>query len=158
MIKLKNVLIAVILLLIVILIVSNRDRVDNWRSAKEPIKSAVLGDTVEAQTVDKVQVYYFHRTQRCNTCKAIGRYTGEVINETFIEEQKRGRIEFREINVELPENKELAKKFKASGPSLFMNIIKNGQDNIIADANIWRLVGDEESFKKYLAEKIKSLL
>ncbi len=110
------------------------------------------------QVADKLQIYYFHRTQRCSTCLSIGRYTGELVKQKFAAELESGQIEFREVNVELPENRDLANKFQASGPSLYINAIKNNQDNINQDMTIWRLIGNEDQFKNYLENKINTLL
>ncbi len=107
---------------------------------------------------DKLQVYYFHRTQRCSSCLTIGKYIKETIENNFADEIKNGTVDFQEINVELPENRELAAKFKASGSSLFINAIRNNQDNISQDTNVWRLAGNENQFKIYLEDKLNSLL
>jgi len=107
---------------------------------------------------DKLEIYLFHGTQRCPTCIAIGKLTGETINERFSNDVKSGLVEFREINIDLPENKALAEKFQASGSVLFFNSIKNGADNIQDDANVWGLTGNPEEFKSYIAKKVNTLL
>ena len=107
---------------------------------------------------DKVQVFLFHATQRCTTCIAIGRLAGATVNEYFQNELQSGKIEFREINIDLPENKELAQKFQASGSALFINVIYDGQDHISEDATVWRLATNETQFKSYLKDKIDNLL
>jgi len=109
-------------------------------------------------TADKLQVYYFHRTQRCYSCLTIGKYIKETIEDNFADEIQNGTIDFQEINVELPENREVAEKFKASGSSLFINAIRNNQDDIRQDTNVWRLAGNENQFKIYLEDKLNSLL
>ena len=75
---------------------------------------------VEAKTI---QVYDFHTTNRCITCKAIEANTKYTLNTFFAEELKDGTITFHVVNIDEDENYELAKKFKASGTSLFINII-----------------------------------
>jgi thiol-disulfide isomerase/thioredoxin len=107
---------------------------------------------------DKVQVFLFHATRRCSTCIAIGRLAGETVNERFQNELKSGQIEFREVNIDLPENKELAQKFQASGSALYLNAIKDGVDNIGQDTKVWSLVGNTEKFKDYLEGRIINLL
>jgi len=107
---------------------------------------------------DKVEVFLFHATQRCITCITIGKLAGETVNEYFQPELRGGQIEFREINTDLPENKDLAKKFQASGSSLFINAIVNGKDNITEDTKVWRLVSDKAQFKNYLKDEIDNLL
>ena len=110
------------------------------------------------QVVDKLEVYYFHRTQRCYSCNTLSQYARETIEQRFSEEIKNGKINFREINVDLSENKDVAKKFQASGSSLFINAIRNGKDDISQDSNVWRLLRNEAQFKSYLENKINSLL
>lgn len=108
------------------------------------------------QSADKVQVYLFHSTQRCPTCIDIGRLAGETVNEFFQPELKSGKIEFREINIDLSENKDLAKKFQASGSALYINSIVGGKDNIAQDTAVWRLTNDDAKFKSYLKDKLNN--
>ncbi len=112
-----------------------------------------------AETIaNKLEVYYFHRTARCYSCKTIGQYVKETIEEKYSEQTSNGTIDFKEINVDLAENKEVAKKFRASGSSLFINRIINNKDNIEQDTNVWRLLNNETQFKNYLENKINSYL
>ncbi|MDP3043772.1 MAG: nitrophenyl compound nitroreductase subunit ArsF family protein [bacterium] len=111
----------------------------------------------EKQKTDKVEVFVFHATQRCISCITIGKYAGETVNEYFQPELRDGKIEFREINVDLPENKELSHKFQAGGSSLYINAVINGQDNIAEDVAVWRLVNNEVQFKNYLKNKLDNL-
>jgi len=122
---------------------------------------AKIGDNVirtEVAKADKVQIFTFHATQRCTTCIAIGKLSGETIEEYYQEELKSGKIEVREINIDLPENKELAEKFQASGSSLKINAIYDGQDHISEDTAVWRLTSNPDQFKSYLKNKIDNLL
>lgn len=123
--------------------------------SKQEINNSVNNAKVSA---DKLEVYYFHRTARCKTCMAIGEYTAKTMMESFSEEVSNGKIDYREINIDLPENKEVAQKYQASGSSLFINQIKDGQDKIEQDTKVWSLTGDEFKFKAYLSEKINSYL
>lgn len=126
-------------------------------------KSATTGGntsnmSVAAVPAEKVEVFLFHRTQRCATCIAIGKLSGQTVEERFGPEVSSGKVVFREVNIDEPENKALAEKFKTSGSSLFINAIRNGSDNIQEDAQVWRLTSDSEVFKNYLADKINALL
>ncbi len=107
---------------------------------------------------DKLEVYYFHRTARCYSCKTIGQYVKETIEQKYNEQTSNGLIDFREINVDLAENKEIAKKFQASGSSLFINRIIDNEDNIEQDIDVWKLVNNEAQFKNYLENKLNSYL
>lgn len=108
----------------------------------------------EAQAAEKIQVFLFHSTQRCPTCIAIGRLSGETVQESFQSELQAGKIEFREINIDLPENKELAGKFQATGSALYINAIADGRNSIVQDTEVWRLTQDESKFKSYLRGEI----
>ena len=107
---------------------------------------------------DKVEVFVFHSTNRCTSCETIGMWTGETVNEYYQDKIQTGKIEFREINIDLSENKALARKFKASGSSLFINSITDNKDHIEEDVRVWRLLGDKEEFKNYLKAKLDDLL
>jgi len=112
----------------------------------------------ELAIAEKVEVFMFHSTQRCPTCIKIGQLTKATIEERFSEQLKSGKINFREINIDLPENKILAEKFQAGGSALFINAITNGKDNIKEDINVWRLVSNEQRFITYFEDKIKKLI
>ncbi len=121
-------------------------------------QSELAGASTDKIQADKVQVFLFHATQRCTTCIAIGKLAGATVNEYFQNELQSGKIEFREINIDLPENKELAQKFRASGSALLINAIYGGQDHISEDVTVWRLTTNETQFKSYLKDKISNLL
>ncbi|NCD00518.1 hypothetical protein EOL94_00235 [bacterium] len=107
---------------------------------------------------EKIEVINFHATQRCVSCSTLGNFTEATIYEFFQPELRDGLIEFKSINVDLPENKEMAKKYQAVGSSLFINSIYDGQDHIEEDVRVWRLLGSEQQFKSYLKNKIDGLL
>lgn len=130
----------------------------NSKTNKVAAQDNKLVDVQINETADKLEIYYFHRTQRCSTCLAIGRYTKEIIQEKFSDQVSKGIIDFREINIDLVENAEIVSKYRATGQSLYINAIKDDQDNINQDIKIWRLVRSESQFKDYLASRIASLL
>lgn len=116
------------------------------------------GEKPVIRQADKIQVFLFHTTHRCYSCITIGQFAKKTVEQKFPDELKSGRIEFREINIDLSENKELADKFRASGSSLFLNPIVEGTDNIEEDTRVWRLVSDEQAFISYLSDKLKAWL
>lgn len=122
-------------------------------------KSAVPASTEnEKPKVEKIEVINFHATQRCVSCTTLGKYSEQTIYEYFQSELRDGIIEFKAINVDLPENREIAKKYQAVGSSLFINVIYDGQDHIEEDVKVWRILNDEQQFKSYLKNKINELL
>ncbi len=80
--------------------------------------------TTKKATIDKVQVYYFHGTRRCATCKAVGQVSEELIEGKYGDNEK---VEFVEIDYDVPGNEELVDKFKVTSSGLY---VYNGDDNI----------------------------
>jgi hypothetical protein len=116
------------------------------------------GDFSKFQVAEKIEVVHFHATQQCWSCITVGEYALKTIKEKFPDEYKKGIIVFRDINGELPENRELVMKYRAGGSSLYINAISSGLDNIEEDTAVWRLVTNEQQFLNYFESKLKRLL
>lgn len=108
--------------------------------------------------VDRIVVVHFHATQQCWSCEELGRLTKLALEKRFPEDFGNGKIEFLEINVDLEENSEIVSKYRARGSSLFINYIYNGEDHIEEDVQVWRLLGSEVQFRKYLGDKLEAYL
>jgi disulfide oxidoreductase YuzD len=133
-------------------------------------EESVLADqsqpTVSTQTIvtslpsgsEKVEVIVFHATQRCISCINIGKYAKATIEEKFPEELKSGKITFKEVNIDLPENYKMAQDYKVSGSALFINAIKDEKDNHEEDTTVWRLVTNETQMKSYFEAKLRRIL
>jgi hypothetical protein len=121
----------------------------------EDIKSP---STEKLSKLDKIEVFLFHATRRCVSCINVGKYAKQTIDNNFGEEIESGKIIFKEINVDLPENYELTQKFQASGSSLFINVAREGKDNIEQDLKVWMLIGDEKEFEAYFKNKIENII
>jgi len=109
-------------------------------------------------SAEKIEVVHFHGTHQCWSCTTVGEYALKTIKEKFPEEYKNGTIIFKDVNGELPENKNMVMKYQARGSSLFVNAIKDGKDNIEEDITVWRLVGNENQFISYFQNKLNKLL
>lgn len=112
----------------------------------------------EKQAAEKIEVVHFHGTHQCWSCITVGEYALKTIKEKFPEEYANGTIVFKDINGELPENRDMVKKYQARGSSLFVNAITNGKDNIEEDVTVWRLVINEGQFIDYFQNKLNKLL
>lgn len=154
----KNVIGSILILgiLLVVAVVSLNSLKRN-AIAENQSRSQKQTSSKQKQAAEKIEVFVFHATQRCISCITIGKYAKETVDEYFQPELRDGKIDFREINIDLPENKDLARKFQASGSSLFINAIIDGKDNITEDTTVWRLVSNEDQFKNYLKNKLNNL-
>ena len=107
---------------------------------------------------DKIEVVHFHGTQQCVSCITVGKFAIKTIQDKFPAEYASGKIVFKEINGELPENEAIVTKYQARGSSLFINAIRGEKDNIAEDTTVWRLVNSEEQYLSYFEGKLKTLL
>ena len=107
---------------------------------------------------DRIDVVNFFGTQRCVSCLAVGRLTKGTLEKKFSAELASGKIVFKEINGELPENEEIVIQYQARGSSLFTNAVQDGKDEIIEDVKVWSLVNNEDQFITYLENKLNTLL
>ncbi len=134
---------------------------DNLISANKDISPVTSNDnltTEEEIIAEKIEVVHFHATQQCWSCITVGEYALKTIKEKFPQEYKSGKIVFRDINGELPANRDIVVKYQAGGSSLFVNAIKLGKDHIKEDIDVWRLVTDESQFINYFQNKLNKLL
>ncbi len=78
----------------------------------------------QKSTIEKVQVYYFHGTRRCVTCKAVGQVSRELVENKYGDNDK---VEFIEIDYDVPGNEELVEKFEVTSSGLY---VYNGDNDI----------------------------
>jgi len=109
-------------------------------------------------SAEKVEIVYFHATRRCPSCVAMGSYSEKTVKERFADEFASGKIVFRQVNVELPKNKEIVTRYQARGSSLFINAIAGGQDSIEEYTDAWRFVSDEKAFVNNFSQEINDAL
>jgi len=113
----------------------------------------------KAQNISKIEVIDFHSTHRCVTCQAIEESTKYTLDNYFADELKSGKITFQVINVDKKENYALAEKFEASGTSLFLNVIRNGEEKQINLTDFAFMNGrNKEVFSKELKAKLDAEL
>lgn len=105
-------------------------------------------DVEQNITTAKVEVYYFHNTRRCATCKAVESVTKETLEEFYPEEIKKGLITFQSINIEDDENEQLAKKFEIAGQTLLFTKGAEKKD----------LTNDAFMFARSSPEKLKKVI
>lgn len=147
---------SVILILAIIIAVAANSPKSN--AVTSSIKTGDATGQLSTMSADKIEVVHFHATQQCWSCITVGEYALKTIKEKFPEEYKNGKIVYKDVNGELPENKDMVIKYQASGSSLFVNAIRDGKDNIEEDITVWRLVSNENQFISYFQNKLNNLL
>jgi len=107
---------------------------------------------------DRVDVVYFHRTQRCYSCTYMedaARYTLETY---FADELASGKVTFQVFNVEDEQNADVVEKYQSSYLSLYINTVRDGTDHIELVTDLYTLIGNDEAFAETLKSKIQKSL
>lgn len=154
----KNIIITVIAVSLVGVLFFVVKNDDTYTEAQSGTSQQSTVEQTEKIPAEKIEVVHFHGTQQCWSCITVGEYALKTIKEEFPDEYENGTIVFKEINGELPENRDMVTKYQASGSSLFVNAITDGKDNIEEDVTVWRLVASESRFKGYFENKLRTLL
>lgn len=99
----------------------------------------------------KVEVYYFHFTSRCVTCKTV-----EAETQKDLEALYAGKVNLQSVNLEEPSGKELAKKLNVSGQTLL--IVKGDTRINITNEGFMYARNNPEKFKSIIKDKVDPLL
>lgn len=131
--------------------------------AAQPVaQSAPVSSTPErpvALQTGKIIAYYFHVTVRCTTCRAIESYSKEVIHSRFEKELASGRMEWRTVNVQLPENRHYVQDYQLFTKSLVLVRMQGGQQREFKVLNdTWELVGDKAAMQGYVEKEVRDYL
>lgn len=108
----------------------------------------------EDTPADRVVVMYFHRTQRCPTCKKMGSYSEEA-TKSFTEPIENKTLSFHYVNFQDTKNEALTKGFKITGPTLIVAKVKDNK--FVSYENLkemWKKVKDKDEFIGYVQENI----
>ncbi len=116
-------------------------------------------ETAAAAPADRVVAIYFHRTQRCPTCKKMGSYSEEAVKKGFAKEAKAGKVEFHHIDFQDPKNAAFAKAYRVSGPALIVaKVVKNKVKEFKDLKDIWANVREKPKFLKYVQDNVKAYM
>jgi hypothetical protein len=112
-----------------------------------------------AEDDSKIIAYYFHVNVRCTTCRMIEAYSKEVIHQRFAKEIASGRVEWRLVNVQTPENRHFVQDYQLFTKSLVLVLHKGGQQKEYKVLNdTWELVGDKTAMQAYVEKEVRNYL
>jgi hypothetical protein len=114
--------------------------------------------TIGAGPVQKVEVYHFHRTQQCYSCRTLGAYAEETVNTYFVPELRSGKIVFAHVNVDLPENRAIVEQYRPTGSSLWIGVYDKEGFHQEQNINVWYKLGNKDEYMAYLKEVIEKRL
>ncbi len=119
-----------------------------------------IPDASEKKAINrKVVAYYFHGNMRCMTCRTIEAYTKEAIQAGFPEALKDGRLEFRVVNVDEPDNEHFVQDYQIVTRSVVIAEFEGGKQNRWKNlGQVWELVRNKQAFLKYIQDQTGSYL
>lgn len=127
------------------------------RSEKARTDSPARAQPPTSET--KVIAYYFHVSARCVTCRNIESYAREVVERKFAGDIAQGRVEFRSINVQRPENHHFVKDYQLFTKSLVLVRLDHGRQaeyKVLHDT--WELAGSKQAMQDYVEREVRDYL
>lgn len=107
----------------------------------------------------QVTAIYFHRTNRCPTCRKISAYIEEAVQTGFAQEVKDGQVSVSMIDFQDDKNQKYTEAYKITGPTLVLADLHDGQVTAWKPAPmVWKLVRDKEAFFRYVGDEIRGYL
>ena len=125
----------------------------------QPAPQARAADTPAAGPSHQVIACYFHRTNRCPTCKKISAYIEESVQTGFEAEVKDGTVKMVLVDFQNAKNQKLTEAYKVTGPTLVLLDLHDGKVTAWKAApKVWSLVSKKNEFLKYVRQEVKGYL
>ena len=103
-----------------------------------------------------VEVYYFHMTTRCVTCKTVEAEAQKNVEMLYADQVKAGRISFTALNLDEATGKSLGEKLGVNSQTLL--IVKGDQKINITNEGFLYAVSQPQKFAEVMKSKIDPLL
>jgi hypothetical protein len=107
----------------------------------------------------RVIVYCFHGKVRCPTCETIESYAHEAVSEGFADELRTGRLQWRVLEYEDPQNLPLAKQYEVIAPTIVVVRLDGGNpvrwENL---SDVLALIGDKAEFLGFVRKNVRVFL
>lgn len=104
---------------------------------------------------EALEIYHFHETQQCYSCRVIGEMAEDVMNKSFAQEMDDGKIIFRHVNVDLPENADLVSRFGPTSSSVMIGYTDDTGFHAENQIQLWYKLGDKKAFGDELSGAIR---
>jgi hypothetical protein len=108
--------------------------------------------------INRVNVVYFHRTNRCHSCTYAEEQIRYTLESYFSDEMESGMVTFQSVDVQNPDNSEIIEKCGAYTSQLFIITITGDSEHIKHVEEIWKLIGKDEDFSNLVEDKITDAL
>ena len=113
---------------------------------------------VPAPTAATLNVYYFHRTIRCPSCEKIEALAQRAIEEGFAGELATGKMQWRTINIDEPQNKHFEDDYQLRMQSVVVSEVRDGNETRWENLDkVWDLLGNDAGFLRYVQDEVRAM-
>lgn len=112
--------------------------------------SPVPSLTPQNHTVSSIELVFFHPVPGCDSCERVGLYANETVTTYFSPERAAGKIRFRDVNLNLPENRGIAERYGAYTQSLWIGKYDESGFHATEIVEIWYYAFNREDFMQFL--------
>jgi hypothetical protein len=116
------------------------------RTIPAPAPASIHGN----QTVTGIELVFFHPVPGCDSCDQVGQYANETVNTYFGSELAKGRLVYRDVNLNLVENHEIVNRYGAYTNSLWMGVQDETGFHTTEIVDIWYYAYNRDDFQQYL--------
>jgi len=109
-----------------------------------------------ASNGENIEVYYFHNTTRCNTCRTVESEAKKNVEILYADLVKSGKISFTALNLEEKSGEEAGNKLGISGQTLL--IVKGDQKINITNEGFLYAVTKPYKLREIMKAKIDPLV
>jgi len=103
-----------------------------------------------------VEVYYFHMTMRCTTCKTVEAEARKNVEMLYADKVKAGRISFTALNLEEATGKSMGERLGVNSQTLL--IVKGDLKINITNEGFLYAVSQPQKFTEVMKSKIDPLI
>jgi len=123
-----------------------------------PFQNNELYTRLEVSRSNCTVLVLFHYSQRCDQCLAMERYSREVLRDEFPGMMQKKQILFRQVVMDLPENRSMINRFGLVTSTLvIIRFEEMVEDSIMVLDRSWALFNNEKEFKKMLSEELQQM-
>jgi len=112
--------------------------------------------TVSVNQGNDVEVYYFHMTVRCVTCKTVEAEARKNVEMLYAEKVKEGKISFTALNLEEATGKSMGEKLGVNSQTLL--IVRGDKKINITNEGFLYAVSQPQKFAEVMKSKIDPLI
>jgi hypothetical protein len=113
---------------------------------------------VPAEETGRVDVIYFHRTQRCHSCTYAEAQTVATLETDFASELADGTVTFASIDIQDEANSEIITKYSAYSSQLFVTTLAGDSETTTEIIEFWDYIDNDDGFSQLIISRVNEAL